>query len=71
MKAKTKRELKIAGFSLAVGIGLGVYLAFPSQPRSPVQRMGELVRQTNEDTDAWLAELERDLGEPNAPPGAR
>ena len=64
MKQTTKQTLLKFLAVLALGFVLGVWVAWPS-PRSRVQRMRQSVRDMNADTDAWLADLERDLAEPS------
>jgi hypothetical protein len=62
----TKRKQTVLRFLavLLLGFVLGVWVAWPN-PRTPVERMRDTVRAQAEDTDAWLAELDRDLAEPS------
>lgn len=59
---RNKRDAKIALAGALAGMVLGAWIAHPSQP-SPGERMRAEVERTNADTDAWLAEMERDLAE--------
>ena len=63
MKKQTKRDLKIAGIALAVGLVLGAWVMHPSPKHSAISTMRETVRATNADTDAWLADIDRELSQ--------
>ena len=60
VKAQTKRELKIGGISLAIGILFGIYLAHPTKPKPKVTQATAAL---TEATDAWLDDLDRELAD--------
>jgi hypothetical protein len=67
MKAKTKRDLRMVLIPLVIGFVLGVWVAWPT-PKKPA--VTKTVQKMNNETDAWLGELDRLLagnGNPDQP----
>lgn len=64
MTKKRKQTLLKLLAVLLLGFALGVWAAWPS-PRARAHAVRDAVRDMNADTDAWLADLERDLAEPS------
>lgn len=62
MAKRIKRDGLILGIGLLIGLILGIWLAWPAPPRTHVHDVREQVKTMDADTDALLAEIEKEMG---------